>query len=153
MTDLRQELKQSKPFRNIREEAMLNIWRTGDILAHRLDLLLKKRGLTRTQYNFLRILRGAGEDGLPCGDVSERMLTHYPDVTRLVDRLARRGLARRVRTRQDRRVILAKITPPGVDLLGDLESPVAELVDGMMAILKDSDVRTLIRILEELRRR
>jgi DNA-binding MarR family transcriptional regulator len=151
MGKLREELKQRRPFRSLREEAILNIWRTGDILARRLDQVLKTRGLSNTQYNALRILRGAGDDGLPCSDVAGRMLTRDPDITRLLDRLAKRGLARRVRVRQDRRVILAKITSAGLNLLAELENPVAQLIDGSTAHLKENEIHTLIGILEGLR--
>src|SRR5579864_2545227 len=120
MGKLREELKQGKPFRNLKEEAVLNVWRTGDFVAHRLHLLLKIRGISQTQYNVLRILRGAGDHGLPSGEIAPRMLTHDPDITRLMDVLVRRRLARRVRLQQDRRVVLARITPAGVNLLAEL---------------------------------
>jgi hypothetical protein len=103
MGKLREELKQGKPFRNLREEAILNVWRTGDLVANRLHQLLKTHGISQTQYNVLRILRGAGSDGLPCGEIAGRMLTRDPDTTRLMDRLVRRGFAHRTRLRQDRR--------------------------------------------------
>jgi len=151
MGKLGEELKQRKPFRNLREEAILNVWRTGDILADRLHGLLKGRGLSQTQYNALRILRGAGEHGLPCGEVGARMLTRDPDITRLLDRLARRGLARRSRVREDHRVVLAKITPAGSKLLTELEGPVGELIDEMLSHMKDAELRTMIATLEQIR--
>ena len=151
MRKLRVELKQRKPFRNLREEAMLNIWRTGDVLAERLDLLLKSYNLSRGQYNVLRILRGAGDEGIPFGEVSERLLTRGPDVTRMMDRLARGGLAERVRVARDRRVILAKITPRALGLLAELEGPVARLTDRIMGQVPDARLKSLIKCLEELR--
>ena len=153
MGTLGDELKQRKPFRNIREEAILNIWRTGDVLAARLEDLLQTRDLSRTQYNALRILRGAGRDGLPCGEVAARMLTRGPDVTRMLDRLSRRGLARRGRVREDRRIILARITPRGMELLTELDAPVAKLIDEITGHIKESQFGTLIKILERLRSR
>lgn len=151
MPKLQEELKQRRPFRNLPEEAILNVWRTGDFVGQRLQQLLKCNGISQTQYNVLRILRGAGHEGLPCGEIAERMLTRDPDITRLMDRLIRSGLARRVRLRQDRRVILAKITPAGVDLLDELKRPVAELIDEMMGHMTVSQLETLISLLEQAR--
>lgn len=101
--------RQGKPFRNVRDEVILNLWRTADFVDYKLHLLLKTRDISQTQYNVLRILRGAGSDGLPCGEIAGRLLRHDPDVTRLMDRLVRRGLARRIGLRDDRRVVIAKI--------------------------------------------
>ena len=151
MGKLREELKQRKPFRNHRDEAVLNVWRTSDFLAQRLQALLKTRGISQTQYNVLRILRGASPEGIPCGEIAGRMLTHDPDITRLMDRLVRRGLARRTRLRQDRRVVLAGITPAGSSLLAELESPVSHLIDEMMGHMPDSRLKTLIALLEAAR--
>lgn len=151
MGKLQSELQQRKPFRNLREEAILNVWRTGDFVAQRLQQLLKTHGLSQTQYNVLRILRGAGEDGIPCGEIAGRMLTHDPDVTRLLDRLVRRRLARRVRTTQDRRVILARITPTGMHLLAHMDPLVGRLIDDMLGHVKNRRLHTLIGLLEEMR--
>ena len=151
MGNLREELKQRKPFRNLREEAVLNVWRTADFLAHHLQVLLKTRGVSQTQYNVLRILRGAGKEGIALGEIAGRMLTHDPDITRLMNRLVRRGLARRVRIREDRRVILARITAAGVKLLADLEGPVEQLIDEMMGALNGSQMEALIALLERAR--
>jgi DNA-binding MarR family transcriptional regulator len=151
MAKLREELKQAKPFRNLREEAVLNVWRTGDFVARRLHVLLKTRGISQTQYNVLRILRGAGAEGMPSGEIAGRMLTHDPDVTRLLDRLVRRKLARRTRVRHDRRVILARITTAGADLLAELDPDVAQLIDQTMGHMEDSDLERLIALLEEAR--
>lgn len=151
MGKLKEELLQAKPFRNPREEAVLNVWRTGDFVAHRLQQLLKTRGLSQTQYNVLRILRGAGKEGLPCGEIGDRMLTHDPDVTRLLDRLVRRKAATRTRLRNDRRVILARITPAGVELLKELDPLVDKLIDGMLGHMKTARLQTMIGLLEEMR--
>lgn len=151
MGKLQQELQQRKPFRNLAEEAILNVWRTGDHVAYRLQQLLKTRGISQTQYNVLRILRGSGDEGLPCGEISGRMLTHDPDVTRLLDRLVRSGLARRTRLRSDRRVIIARITPTGMDLLAELEIPVARLIDEAMGHLTQAQLKALSELLEMAR--
>src|SRR5216684_4598944 len=144
MGKLQDELQQHKPFRNLREEAILNVWRTGDFVAQRLQHLLKTHGLSQTQYNVLRILRGAGKDGLPCGEIAGRLLTRDPDVTRLLDRLVRRRLARRARITQDRRVILARITPSGMQLLSDLDPLVDRLIDETLGHVKNSRLHTLV---------
>jgi DNA-binding MarR family transcriptional regulator len=149
---LQQELKQRKPFRSQGEEAILNIWHTGDFLWYQLQQLLKTHGITQPQYNVLRILRGAGTEGLPCSEIVGRMLTLDPDVTRLLDRLARAGLARRTRNRRDRRVVLARITPRGSELLERLETPVAQLIDGMTGHIGSSRLKLLVSILEAVRK-
>ena len=151
MAKLQEQLKQRKPFRNVQEEAILNLWHTGDSLAAQLQHLLKKQGVSQTQYNVLRILRGAGDEGLPSGEIGMRMLTRDPDITRLLDRMVRRGLARRTRVPQDRRVVLAKITPKGVGLLAKLDPVVNRLMDEMVGHLKNGRLQLLIDLLEELR--
>lgn len=152
MGNLREELKQSKPFRNLNEEAILNVWRTGDFVADKLQQVLKTRaGISQTQYNVLRILRGAGSAGLPCGEIAGRMLTRDPDITRLLDRLVRRRLARRARERQDRRVIRARITPAGLELLAEIDPAVNRLIDETMRHMSKSRLRELIGLLLEVR--
>lgn len=151
MGNLQLELKQRKPFRSLKDEAILNVWRTGDFVAQRLHQRLKSKGITQTQYNVLRILRGAGDDGLPCSEIAGRMLTHDPDITRLLDRLVRGRLARRTRLRHDRRVILARITARGMRLLAEVDPLVNRLIDETMGHVKDRRLRTLIALLEEVR--
>src|SRR5947209_5201246 len=96
---LQQEIRQSKAIRLLEEEATLNIVRTADALVLGLTDLLKPYGLSATQYNVLRILRGAGEDGASCKDVGSRMVTRDPDITRLMDRLEKRGVLTRDRAK------------------------------------------------------
>src|SRR5919108_1101542 len=102
---LRMEIHQTKPFASLEEEAFLNLQRTADALLHGLEAALKPAGLSPSQYNVLRILRGAEAEGLACREVGERMVTRDPDITRLLDRLEARGLVMRARDREDRRVI------------------------------------------------
>src|SRR6202142_4707636 len=113
MRGLQAELKQSVPFRSREQEAYLALLRTADALQTSVESRLNEFGLTGTQYNALRILRGAGPEGLPCREIGDRMITHDPDVTRLLNRLENRGLVERIRARQDRRVIYGKIPAPG----------------------------------------
>ena len=111
-------------FRGSREEsAFLDLLRTTDVLSRRLALVLKSEELSATQYNVLRILRGSPE-GLTCGEVANRMITRDPDLTRLLDRLEKRGLISRARDTQDRRMVLTRITPQGLDVLARLDQPV-----------------------------
>src|ERR1700741_3922379 len=107
------------------EAAFLELLRTTDQLSRRLVPLLKAEELSPTQYNVLRILRGAPE-GLPCGEIGQRMITRDPDITRLLDRLEKRTLIARWRDSQDRRMVLARITPQGLKMLGRLDQPVQE---------------------------
>lgn len=105
------------------EAAFLELMRTTDMLSRGLVRVLKNEDLSATQYNVLRILRGAPE-GLACGDIASRMITRDPDVTRLLDRLEKRALISRCRETKDRRTVMARITPEGLKLLGGLDEPV-----------------------------
>ncbi|MGA8430275.1 MAG: MarR family transcriptional regulator [Candidatus Sulfotelmatobacter sp.] len=109
---------------NCREEAaFLDLLRTTDVLSRRLSLVLKSEDLSSTQYNVLRILRGAPE-GLACGEIADRMITRDPDVTRLLDRLEKRQLISRCRDTEDRRTVMARITGEGLKVLARLDAPV-----------------------------
>ncbi len=142
------EAPRRAPLTHLAQQVFLNVLRTADHLDQGLAELLKPFGLTPTQYNVLRILRGAGARGLACRELGERMLTHDPDVTRLLDRLARRGLLARRRPSQDRRVILAAITAEGLRLLEQLDAPVADLHRRQLAHLDADQLRALLALLE-----
>src|SRR2546425_1236583 len=118
---LAKEIKKVRPFESAEQEAMLNLLRTADVLAGEMADVIKPAGLSPTQYNVLRILRGAGGEGLPCGEIASRMITRDPDVTRLLDRMEKRGLVRRWRGEKDRRVVCAGITAAGAKLQKDLD--------------------------------
>jgi DNA-binding MarR family transcriptional regulator len=150
-SSLAAELSLREPFARLEQEVFLSILRTADHLDQGLAELLKPFGLTPTQYNVLRILRGAGARGLACRQLSERMLTHDPDVTRLLDRLERRGLLARRRPSQDRRVILTGITAEGLRLLEQLDAPVADLHRRQLAHLDEEQLRSLLALLERVR--
>jgi len=107
------------------ELTFLELCRTADILSRRVSEVLKAEELSSNQYNVLRILRGSPE-GLPSGEIGNRMITRDPDITRLLDRLEKRGLIRRSREARDRRLVMAGITSEGVELLGRLDEPVRE---------------------------
>ena len=145
------EIQQTKPFSNLEEEALVSLQRTADQLAGRLSDMLKPHGLSPTQYNALRILRGAGDGGRACSEIAERMINRDPDITRLVDRLERRGLVARSREKRDRRVIITRITLAGLDLLRGLDRPIEEFNRKLLGNLGEPQLRTLIKLLEAAR--
>ena len=145
------EIQQSKPFNRLEDEAAVALQRTADRLDWRLSEMLKPFGLSPTQYNALRILRGAGDEGRSCSEIAERMINHDPDITRLVDRLERRGLVARSREGRDRRVITTRITPAGLDLLASLDHPLEEFGRKLMGPLGEQRLRTLLEILQAVR--
>ena len=145
------EIQQSKPFGTLEEEAQVTLQRTADRLQWRLSEMLKPHGVSPTQYNALRILRGAGEEGRACSEIAERMINRDPDITRLVDRLERRGLVARSREGRDRRVITTRITPAGLKLLESLDRPIEDLNRKLMGPLGEQRLRTLIQLLDAVR--
>lgn len=145
------EIKQTKPFPSVEEEAFLNVLRTANALSQGAGELLKQHDLTQTQYNVLRILRGAGQKGLTAGEVGERMITRDPDVTRLLDRLEKRGLVERWRCTEDRRVVWTRITPAGVEAIAPLDRPVTELHVAQLSHLGRDRLNQLIELLEAAR--
>jgi DNA-binding MarR family transcriptional regulator len=150
---LQAELKQKLPFSSREQEAYLALLRTADALQSSMESKLKEFGLTGTQYNALRILRGAGPEGLPCREIGERMITHDPDVTRLLNRLERHGLVERTRDRHDRRVIYGKITAAGQRLLREMDEPVEQHGREMLRHVSHADLRRLIDLLGQVRGR
>jgi DNA-binding MarR family transcriptional regulator len=133
------------------EAAFLELLRTTDRLSHGLVPLLKAEQLSPTQYNVLRILRGALE-GLPCGEIGQRMITRDPDITRLLDRLEKRGLIARWRDVKDRRMVLARITPEGLKMLDRLDEPVQEGHRKQLGHLGRVRLKTLCELLRAARR-
>ena len=148
---LRDEIKQGKPFASLESEVLLNLLRTADALARGSEGILKLAGLSPTQYNVLRILRGAGESGLCSHEVGERMITRDPDITRLVDRLERRGLLARRRDHRDRRVITVRITEAGRRILKNLDGPMEEYNRNRLSHMEKGDLRKLLELLEAAR--
>jgi DNA-binding MarR family transcriptional regulator len=148
---LKQEIKQKRPFPSVQEEAILALVRTADQFSAPLGEVLRGTGLSQSQYNILRILRGSAPDGLSCGDISERMVRRDPDLTRLLDKLESRGLVTRTRGTTDRRVVLASITDEGLVLLASLDEPVRASVKASLGHVPAARLRQLIEILEELR--
>jgi DNA-binding MarR family transcriptional regulator len=134
----------------LEESAYVALQRTADRLQTRMAEWLKPHGLSPTQYNALRILRGAGPEGLPCSQIGERMLTHDSDITRLVDRLEKRGLVARRRDSCDRRVVRARIKPAGLDLLAELDRPLRDFVKELLGPACAEHLRSLLDTCETL---
>ena len=132
------------------DRAFIALQRAADKLALQVEQLLKANGLTAAQYNVMRILRGAEPEGLPCSGISERMISHDPDMTRLLDRMEKRDLITRQRQSDDRRVVKTRITSGGLDLLKKLDSPVHELHRRQFAHMGNARVKALADLLEEI---
>jgi DNA-binding MarR family transcriptional regulator len=132
------------------EAAYLELLRTVDLLSRNLSDVLKTEDLSSTQYNVLRILRGA-PDGLPCGEIGSRMITRDPDITRLLDRLEKRGLISRHRETKDRRMVMARITPEGIQLLSQMDEPVREAHRAQLGHLGRERLRALTGLLQVAR--
>jgi DNA-binding MarR family transcriptional regulator len=147
---LQAELKKAKPFDLVEQEAYLNVLRTAQVLTAGFEQLFRQFKLSLTQYNVLRILRGVGGP-LPSGQIAERLVTRDPDITRLLDRLEKRGLITRQRGEADRRVVLASITPEGLEILTKLDDPVLDLHRAQLGHLGSERLKTLIELLEHAR--
>jgi DNA-binding MarR family transcriptional regulator len=132
------------------EAAFLDLLRTADMLTRRADWVLKADDLSHTQYNVLRILRGAPQ-GLPCGEIASRMITRDPDVTRLLDRMEKRGLISRCRESRDRRLVLARITPTGLALVNRLDEPVQKTHREQLGHMGKDRLRALAELLAAAR--
>jgi DNA-binding MarR family transcriptional regulator len=145
------EVVAGKAPRHIEEEATLAVVRKADQLMQRITGLLKPYALSPTQYNVLRILRGAGRDGASCKDIGNRLISRDPDVTRLMDRLEKRGILTRGRAKEDRRVVAHRLTEEGLALVNELDRPVRELHRKIMRGIDPAKLETLISILEEIR--
>ncbi len=129
---------------------MLELLRTSEQLARGFVPVLKAEDLSPTQYNVLRILRGA-PDGLPCGEIGNRMITRDPDITRLLDRLEKRGLVSRCREEKDRRTVLTRITPAGLKLLASLDEPIQEVHRRQLGHLGRERLQALCELLRAAR--
>jgi DNA-binding MarR family transcriptional regulator len=144
------ELKKKKPFSSPEQEAAINILRTSDQLQNRFGRLFRQFGLTPSQYNVLRILRGEGRP-LPCQEIAARLIQVVPAMTGLVDRLEKQDLVRRDRCTRDRRVIFIELTAKGQKLLGEMDQPVLELHRELLGHLAASELTELSRLLEKSR--
>jgi len=146
-----QEIHQTKPFELIEEEALLNITRTAEVIGQRTTEFLRGHQLSPAQYNVLRILRGAGEAGATCSQISERMISRDPDITRLLDRMEARALLRRERSKEDRRVVVTTISAEGLALLGTIDEPLRNFLRDRMRTLHRGSLESLVEQLEQIR--
>lgn len=148
---IQDEIGQSRPFPSKSQEAYVALVRTADDSKRYLGQALEPAGLTVQQYNVLRILRGAGDEGLPTLTVAERMIERTPGVTRLIDRMERKGWVTRRRCVEDRRRVWCNITPPGLELLARLDKPIEEVDRVFGAALAPDEIETFVKYLDRLR--
>jgi DNA-binding MarR family transcriptional regulator len=140
----------SKSSAFLEAHAFIALQKAADGLGQQVEQLLKANDLTAAQYNTLRILRGAEPEGLACSGIAERMISHDPDMTRLLDRMEKRILITRERQKEDRRVVKARITPQGLELLKTLDQPVHELHKRQFAHVPGARLKLLIELLDQV---
>jgi len=134
----------------LEDRAFIGLQKTADALSLQAEQLLKGHGLTGAQYNVLRILRGTEPNGLACSDIAERMISHDPDMTRLLDRMEKRSFITRQRQKDDRRVVKTRITSAGLDLLRRLDQPVRELHKRQFRHLPAARLKALAELLNQI---
>lgn len=147
---LQHELKKKRPFESPEQEAALSVVRTSDQLQIRFARLLREYGLTPSQYNVLRILRGEGQP-LPILEIASRTITVVPGITGLIDRLEQAGFVKRARCEKDRRVIYVALADHGAKALAALDEPLAGLHHQLLGHLSQAELKELIRLLEKVR--
>ena len=150
-SSLRDEIKQTRPFRNASEEATLSIMRTATLVRREIAAVVERFDITPAQYNVLRILRGAGDAGLPTLAVRDRLLEEAPGITRLLDKLETAGLVRRERTTPDRRQVICFITSKGLTLIKKIDPRIIEADQTGGAGLRQAERKQLIVLLEKVR--
>jgi len=148
MAGLKLEIAQEPPFSSAEEEALLNVMRTSDCLHRAFHRNTRNWGITSTQYNVLRILRGAQPDGLTCSAIGARMITAEPDITRLLSRLKALKFVRQQRDKRDRRVVWTQISESGLELLKEMDPVIQGLPGELLGHLEKGEVAELIRLLE-----
>ena len=148
---LRDDIQQKKPFTSAHQEALLNVVRTASALVIAMEELLRPYGISSTQYNVLRILRGSEPKGLCRNELRDRMLTRMPDVTRLLDRMEEAGLVERTRSSEDRRLVGTRITAAGRRLVDSLDAPMGEFHQRRLGHLSDAQLHALSELLTQAR--
>ena len=148
---LQEEIAQRRPFHSSGAEVVVGVLRTAAVIERYFNQVLMPRGLTIQQYNVLRILRGAGNEGLPTLTIRDRMVHEAPGITRLIDKLEQSGLVRRERSVPDRRQVFCYITPRGLELLSTLDLPVNAADDAAVATLSEEQQRQLVELLDAVR--
>lgn len=148
---LQAELQQKKPFRSRHQEGAIGLVRTADFVRRAYNRVVEPHGITGQQYNVLRILRGARPERMATLEIAGRMIEQAPGITRLLDRLERKGLVRRERCASDRRQVLCEITPKGLTLLSRIDELVTRAEEQVLGPLAESELDRLIRILDTIR--
>jgi len=141
----------SRPAVSLENRIFVALLQTADTLGQEAEQFLKAAGIPNAQYNVLRILRGAEPEGLACRAIGDRMISHDPDITRLLDRMEKRGLITRERQTDDRRVVKTRITPQGLSLLKTLDQPIHDLHKRQFRHISTARLKTLFDLLEEVR--
>jgi DNA-binding MarR family transcriptional regulator len=152
MAALKHEIGQGRPFSSPEEEALLNVMRTADCLQRAFQRMSREWGVTNTQYNVLRILRGSHPQGLTCAAIGDRMITAEPDITRLLARLKAQKLVRQHRDRHDRRVVWTQISEAGLDLLRQMDPAIQKEPHNLLGHLSASELAEFTRLLELARK-
>jgi DNA-binding MarR family transcriptional regulator len=152
MAGLKLEIVQEAAFSSVEEEALLNLLRTSDCLNRAFQRKTREWGVTSTQYNVLRILRGAQPHGLTCSAIGDRMIAAEPDITRLLTRLKRLKLIRQKRDQHDRRVVWTQISEAGLDLLREMDPVILRAPGELLGHLDSAELAELIRLLELARK-
>ena len=146
-----EEIKQRRPFRSAGHEATVSLLLTADLVRRGVARVVEPAGITLQQFNVLRILRGAGAEGVPTLEIAGRMIEQAPGITRLMDRLEAKGLVRRQRCPTDRRQVLCWITPPGLRLVASLDKPLAERDEAFLRALGRERAARFIGLLDAVR--
>ena len=149
---LQEEIKQARPFASAKHELWLNLSRTTALLGHELEQKLRCYGLSPTQYNVLRILRGAIPNGLCQYEIRDRLVAQVPDVPRILERMEKAGWIQRMRGEQDRRMVVASVSEDGLKLLSELDKPMEEWMSGLFGGLTEGEIRHLNELLVKARR-
>lgn len=152
MVSLKREIAQERPFSSVEEEALLNLVRSSDSVQRAFQLRTRKWGVTSTQYNILRILRGAYPQGLTCSAIGDRMITAEPDITRLLARLKTLKLIRQQRDKHDRRAVCTHISAAGLALLSEMDPVILQVPRELLGHLTGAELSELIRLLELARK-
>jgi DNA-binding MarR family transcriptional regulator len=151
LSAIQQEIRQRRPFPSVAHEAIVALMRTTDLVRRQIAAVVEPHGITLQQFNVLRILRGAGADGLPTLEVAERMVEQTPGVTRLLDRMEAKELVRRQRCPKDRRQHLCWITPRGLAVLQKIDAVSQRAADDTLKGLRTKDRETFVRLLDAIR--
>ena len=148
---IQREIRQTRPFRSLGQEGFVALLRTADVMRRFMSRVLEPFGITTQQFNVLRILRGAGDQGVPTLTIAERMIEEAPGITRLIDRLEAKGFVRRQRCPGDRRQVLCFATPAALELLERIDGAVDSADDDALGMLSDPEKAELIRLLDAIR--